>query len=54
MTDLMQIVIGTGVYDLASFMAKYPRYTVQHELLQGGWRESWWKVGECGEATGGK
>lgn len=32
-TDLMHIVIGTGVYYLVSFMDEYSRYIVHHELL---------------------
>jgi putative transposase len=32
-TDLMQIVIGAGVYYLVSFMDEYSRYIVHHELL---------------------
>jgi hypothetical protein len=32
-TDLMQIVIGVGVYYLVSFMDEYSRYIVHHELL---------------------
>ena len=34
-TDLMQIVIGTGVYYLVCFMDEYSRYIVYHELLMG-------------------
>jgi len=34
-TDLMQIVIGTGVYYLVCFMDEYSRYIVHQELLLG-------------------
>ena len=34
-TDLMQIVIGAGVYYLVSFMDEYSRYIVHYELLTG-------------------
>ena len=34
-TDLMQIVIGAGIYYLVCFMDEYSRYIVHHELLLG-------------------
>lgn len=34
-TDLMEIVIGAGVYYLVCFMDEYSRYIVHHEVLTG-------------------
>jgi transposase InsO family protein len=34
-TDLMQILIGSGVYYLVCFMDEYSRYIVHHEVLMG-------------------
>jgi len=34
-TDLMEIVIGAGVYYLVCFMDEYARYLVHHEVLTG-------------------
>jgi transposase InsO family protein len=34
-TDLMQVVVGTGVYYLVSFLDEYSRYLVHHEVLTG-------------------
>jgi transposase InsO family protein len=34
-TDLMQIVVGVGVYYFVSFMDEYSRYIVHHEVLLG-------------------
>ena len=34
-TDLMQVVVGSGVYYLVSFMDEYSRYIVHHEVLTG-------------------
>jgi len=34
-TDLMQIVIGTGVYYLVCFMDEFSRHIVYHEVLRG-------------------
>jgi putative transposase len=34
-TDLMQVVVGSGVYYFVSFMDEYSRYIVHHEVLTG-------------------